>query len=197
MSKMRTIKTSEIAATLVETPKGSEKAQKFGKIFEEEYTKNTWLVKKHSATTYSADYFRRKLAASLRNADLGKTWIKKGYRMYACLLKNNVIGRKPKTAFRKIKENVRVAGQPDLVEEYSEGGDIKERYFEFKTYPIDSYGRMQAEIFSWVLQHPIILVGLVEDEKGYISAVRETINHHATKTKRNILKGIKRVGLHA
>lgn len=187
MRMEKVIKTSDIAKQISKPTKASEAELKFGKIFEEEYTRNTWLVEKHGASRISSTYFRKKLAARLKSAGLEK-WIRKGYRMYACLLKNKVVGRKPPTAFRKIND-ITVAGQPDLVEEHWREED---KYYEFKTHPIDDYARTQAEIFSWVLRKPIILVGLKEDEEGYIHVEKERI-YYSNQTENKIKEAIKKL----
>ncbi len=62
-----------------------------------------------------------------------------------------------------------IAAQPDL---YYEETDT---YYEFKLYPINEYARKQTEIFAWVLGKPVVLVGLVEDKNGYLTAEKETI----------------------
>ncbi len=55
--------------------------------------------------------------------------------MYVTLVRGGIVGRKPKTSFRKLGDGVFIAAQPDLE-------DFK-GYSEFKTYPLDDYARSQ------------------------------------------------------
>jgi hypothetical protein len=81
--------------------------------------------------------------------------------MYEALHRAGVTGVGVKPTFRKYEGGVYIAAQPDL---YSPYLDI---YFEFKTYPIDEYAKKQAEIFAWVLDHPVVLIGFRKVGDGY------------------------------
>jgi len=179
MSELIEISTSELTRYILrqEAPDKLPDADKdhliFGKIFEEVYTECTWLHSK-SSSNVDGNSFRRKLAAKVKSSDISDErtsyFIGKGYKMFACLLSEEVKGRKPKSEFRKIdngRKRVHLYAQPDLID----GG----KYLEFKTAPIDDYSILQSKIFSWVIQEPITLVGLSEDDKGYIDAEKMVI----------------------
>jgi len=163
------VKASDVAKLLSKPPEGDEVSLRFGKIFEEEYALANHI---YSWAWYAQipRWFVRKVAARLRAEGIyRRDLILKAYRAYAALLKAGVIGRKPRTKFRKLTDNIFVAAQPDL---YDESADT---YYEFKLYPINDYARKQAEVFAWVLERPIVLAGLKEDSKGYLSVEKEVI----------------------
>lgn len=163
----RVIKSSDIASLIAKPKKADEIRLKFGKIFEECYTQATWLFDKMGGSKSVNRKFIRKFAMELKNGGIyDKNLIKRGYRMYACLLSKKIIGQKPRTQFRELGD-ILIAAQPDLWN--------YDKYYEFKTYPIDEYAKIQSKIFSWVLDEPITLVGLVENE-GYVTAEIETVD---------------------
>lgn len=180
MSESIEIRTSDLARYILrqeapdKLPDADEDHLIFGKIFEEVYTECTWLHSKSSGNV-DGNSFRRKLAAKVKSSDISDErsgyFISKGYKMFACLLSEEVTGRKPKSEFREIEEGrkkVRLYAQPDLIE----GGE----YSEFKTGPIDDYAILQSKIFYWVIQKSITLVGLSEDNRGYIEAEKRVID---------------------
>jgi len=90
-------------------------------------------------------------------------------------LSEDIVGRKPKSQYRDFKEVVdgrkffvRLYAQPDLIDMGT--------YYEFKTGPLNEYSRIQSQVFYWVIDEPIILVGVEEKDDGYINAQKETID---------------------
>jgi hypothetical protein len=167
--KVRVVKASEIAKLIAQPQEGDETALIFGKIFEECYTYATYLHEEnfyfHAPTNRT---FVKKIAAELKAHNIySKELVRKAYKMYSALLRAGVKGRKPKTQFKEYND-ILIAAQPDL-----EDG---ENYYEFKTYPINDYARAQCKVFSYVLEQPIVLVGLKEDENGYINFEKEVID---------------------
>jgi len=163
------VKASDVAKLLSKPPEGDEVSLKFGKIFEEEYALANHV---YSRAWYAQvpKWFVRKVAARLRAEGIYKRdLILKAYRAYSALLNAGVIGEKPKTSFKRLTRDLFVAAQPDLYDEFTE------TYYEFKLYPINDYARKQAEVFAWVLEKPVVLVGLKEDSRGYLSAEKEII----------------------
>lgn len=180
MTKTVEIKTSDLARYILqqeapdELPDADEDHLIFGKIFEELYTECTWL-KSRGVSGVNGDTFRKKLAVKVKSSDISdeKTghFIGKGYKMYACLLSEDVTGRKPKSQFREIEKDgkkIRIYAQPDLIE--------RGKYYEFKTGPIKKYAVLQSKIFSWVLQKEITLIGLSEGDNGYMNAEKEVVD---------------------
>lgn len=174
------IKTSDLARYILkqnspdEIPNAPKDHLIFGKIFEEVYTEFTWLNSKNSSGIDS-NSFRRKLAAKVNSSDISDDrtgeFVSKGYKMFACLLNEGVKGRKPKSQYRDVQngsKSVRIYAQPDL-----KNGN---KYFEFKTGSIDKYAEIQSQIFSWVIQQPVTLVGLSEGDNGYVDAEKKKIN---------------------
>jgi len=166
--KVRVVKASEIAKLIAQPQEGDETALIFGKIFEECYTYATYLHEEnfyfHAPTNRT---FVKKIAAELKAHNIySKELVRKAYKMYSALLRAGVKGRKPKTHFKEYND-ILIAAQPDL-----EDG---ENYYEFKTYPINDYARAQCKVFSYVLGKPVVLVGLKEDENGYINFEKEVI----------------------
>jgi len=163
------VKASDVAKLLSKPPEGDEVLLRFGKIFEEEYTLANHIYSQAWLAQVSR-WFIRKVAARLKAEGIyRRDLVLKAYRAYAALLSAGVVGEKPRTRFRKISDNIFIAAQPDL---YNESTDT---YYEFKLYPINDYARKQAEVFAWVLEKPIVLIGLKEDSKGYISVEKEII----------------------
>ncbi len=169
----RVVKSSEIARLIAAPTQANETDLLFGKIFEECYTTATWIYEKAFYVRGISKKFIRKLAVELKLAGIySSSLVRKAYRMYSCLVKHGVIGRKPKTMFRRLNDEIVVAAQPDLVDEF---------YCEFKTYPLDEYAKAQAKVFSWVIEEPIRLVGLVEREDGYFELQEEMVNAEGLK----------------
>ncbi len=163
------VRASDVAKLLSKPPEGDEASAKFGKIFEEEYAlanhiyERTWYV-------HVPKWFVRKVAARLMAEGIyRRDLVLKAYRAYAALLNAGVIGKKPKTVFRNLTDNLFIAAQPDLYDESTE------TYYEFKLYPINDYARKQAEVFAWVLEKPVVLVGLKEDPGGSVSVEKEVV----------------------
>jgi hypothetical protein len=169
---IRVVKASEIARLIAEPHKGDNTALIFGKIFEECYTFATYLFDESFINKRLNTKFVRKIAAEIKAKGIySKELVKKAYKMYSALLRAGVIGEKPKTQFKEYG-NILIAAQPDLWD-WSNG---KDTYYEFKTYPIDDYARAECKVFSYVIGKPIILIGLKEDEKGYIDFEKEIID---------------------
>lgn len=163
------VRASDVAKLLSKPPEGDETSAKFGKIFEEEYALANhiygWTLYVHVPK-----WFVRKVAARLRAEGIyRRDLVLKAYRAYAALLNAGVIGEKPETVFRNLTDNLFIAAQPDLYDESTE------TYYEFKLYPINDYARKQAEVFAWVLEKPVVLVGLKEDPEGRMSVEKEVI----------------------
>jgi NAD-dependent dihydropyrimidine dehydrogenase PreA subunit len=168
MVAKRVVKASDIAKLLAKPPEGTEEEKIFGKVFEECYTFATFLHEEnfyfHRPTNKT---FARKVASELKAHGIySKELIRRAYRMYSALLRAGVVGRKPKTKFRT-HNDILIAAQPDLYDGTN--------YYEFKTYPIDDYARAQSKVFSFVLSEPIILVGLVVREDGYVDFEKEVV----------------------
>jgi hypothetical protein len=135
-----------------------------GKIFEEECT---FASKIYLDTGYwwIPRRFIRKVATRLRAVGIySRELIHFAYKAFSALLRIGVVGYKPKTVFRKLTENIYIAAQPDI---YNPDTDT---YYEFKLYPVTStcFARKQAEIFAWVLQKSVTLVGIVIKSNGYV-----------------------------
>lgn len=163
------VKASDIAKLLSKPPEGDEVSLKFGKIFEEEYTLANHVYSR-AWYTQVPKWFIRKVAARLKAEGIYKRdLVLKAYRAYSALLNAGVVGKKPKTMFRKLTSDLFVAAQPDL---YDESADT---YYEFKLYSINDYARKQVEVFAWVLDKPVVLVGLNENPGGYLSVEKEVI----------------------
>jgi hypothetical protein len=147
---------SDIAKKIAHPPQGTVEGAIFGKIFEELY------VSKNHVTPRDLDPFILRIFTydlksllELHNI-YSEDLVRKGVKMYIALHKANVVGIGCPPTFKRYENGIYISAQPDL---YSPSQD---KYFEFKTYPIDEYARNQVEIFAWVLQHPITLVGLRE-----------------------------------
>jgi hypothetical protein len=154
-------KASDIAKKIAPLPQGTIVGMIFGKIFEQLY------VSKNHVTPRDLDPFilriftyDLKYLLELHNI-YSEELLRKGVKMYIALHKANVVGIGCPPTFRRYGNGIHISAQPDLYSPYLN------RYFEFKTYPIDEYAKKQAEIFAWVLQHPIILAGLREASDGY------------------------------
>lgn len=168
--KVLVVRSSDIAKMLSTPVEGDEIYAKFGKIFEEEYTlaNHIYMWRGYSQIP---KLFIRKVASRLRSEGIySKELITKAFRAYSALLKAGVVGEKPQTVFRLYSDSLFVAAQPDLYNEF------ENVYYEFKLYPINDYARTQAKIFAWVLETPIILVGLREETNGYLVAEKEVLS---------------------
>jgi hypothetical protein len=147
-------KASDIAKRIAPPPQGTIVGMIFGKIFEQLY------ISKNHVTPRDLDPFiLRVFTYNLKSLlELHRIYseelLKKGVKMYIALHEAKVVGVGIPPTFRRYENGIYIAAQPDLYNPYSD------EYFEFKTYPIDKYARMQAGIFAWVFQHPITLVGL-------------------------------------
>lgn len=164
---------SKLASLIVQPEESSEEDLIFGKIFEEEYTKLTWLYTKTFANgKYLRKMFLRTLAARLKasgfNTKLVRTYTLKASRMSAALIKNGVTGRKPKTEFRHYNNEIVISAQPDLIKD-----EIV--YYEFKTYPLNKYALLQTKIFAWVVGKDIKLIGLKSNSEGFYKIEQRTI----------------------
>ncbi|MEM2204033.1 MAG: hypothetical protein QXI22_06725 [Sulfolobales archaeon] len=154
-------KASDIAKRIASPPQGTLVGMIFGKIFEQLY------VSKNHVTPRDLDPFiLRIFTYDLKSLlELHKIYsedlLRKGIKMYIALHEAKVVGVGIPPTFRRYENGIYIAAQPDLYSPYLD------KYFEFKTYPIDEYAKKQAEIFAWVLQHPITLVGLREASDGY------------------------------
>jgi len=168
--KVYVVRASDVAKILTPPPVGDVVLMKFGKIFEEEYALANHI---YNSTIYQqvSKWFTRKVAARLRAEGIyRRDLVAKAYRAYSALIKAGVTGEKPRTVFKRIGEKLYVSAQPDLYDESTN------TYYEFKLYPINEYAKKQAEVFAWVLGKPVVLIGLREDERGYITVERETVN---------------------
>lgn len=168
--KVYVVKASDVAKTLTPPPVGDVVLMKFGKIFEEEYALANHI---YNMTMYQqvSKWFMRKIAARLRAEGIyRRDLVVKAYRAYSALINAGVTGLKPRTVFKRIGERLYVSAQPDLYDESTK------TYYEFKLYPINEYARKQAGVFAWVLGKPVVLIGLREDERGYISVEREVVD---------------------
>ncbi|MGB9734417.1 MAG: hypothetical protein ACPL2E_07490 [Conexivisphaera sp.] len=170
------VKSSDIAKLKAEPPHGSTAEQILGKVFEEEYSFANYIYER---TIYGGGWisrdFARKVAARLRAAGVySPELVARAYRSYAALLREKVTGTKPRTVFRKFDDNIYVAAQPDLCN-YDEDPPV---YYEVKMYQLNDYARAQAGVFAWVLEEPVVLIGLVEDGEGggRVRAEREVVN---------------------
>jgi hypothetical protein len=154
-------KASDIAKRIAPPPQGTIVGMIFGKIFEQLY------VLKNHVTPRDLDPFILKIFTyDLKTLlELHKIYseelLRKGVKMYIALHKANVVGIGCPPTFRRYGNEIHISAQPDLYSPYLD------KYFEFKTYPIDEYSKKQAEIFSWVLDHPVVLVGLREAGNEY------------------------------
>ncbi len=163
------VRSSDLAKVLSTPIEGDEILAKFGKIFEEEYAlaNHIYLRGGYSQTPV---WYVRKVASRLKSEGIyRKDLIVKAYRAYSALLRAGVVGEKPRTAFRHYADNIFIAAQPDLYKE-SEG-----TYYEFKLYPINEYARTQAKLFAWVLETPVVLVGLKKGVGGYLTTESEIL----------------------
>jgi hypothetical protein len=167
----RVVRTTDIAKKIAGEPKGDPVNMIFGKIFEECYTEATWIGESVMNHKRLNGKFIAKMGAKMKVEGIGnRELLHSAYKMYAALLMNNVIGRKPPTEFRKVKNGLYIAAQPDI--ENDEDG-----YIEFKTYPINNYSRIQCEVFAWVLKEKVRLVGLRKNDDYYL-AESETIQYN-------------------
>jgi len=154
-------KASDIAKRIAPPPQGTLEGAIFGKIFEQLY------ISKNHVTPRDLDPFiLRVFTYDLKNMlelhnIYSEEMLRKGVRMYIALHKANVVGIGIPPTFMRYENGIYIAAQPDLYSPYLN------KYFEFKTYPIDEYSRKQVEIFAWVLQHPVTLVGLREVGDNY------------------------------
>ncbi|MEO3993797.1 MAG: hypothetical protein QN229_05805 [Desulfurococcaceae archaeon TW002] len=163
------VRASDVAKLLSKPPEGDEVSVKFGKIFEEEYALANHIYERAWYVSVSK-WFVRKVAARLRAEGIyRRDLVLKAYRAYAALINAGVIGEKPGTVFRNLTDDLFIAAQPDLYNESTK------TYYEFKLYPINDYARKQAEVFAWVLEKPVVLVGLKEDLEGYVSVEKEVV----------------------
>ena len=154
-------KASDIAKKIAPPPHGTVEGAIFGKIFEQLYILKNH-VKPGDLDTFILGIFISDLKYQLEfHRIYSEELLRKGVKMYEALHRAGVTGVGVKPTFRKYEGGVYIAAQPDL---YSPYLDI---YFEFKTHPIDEYAKKQAEIFAWVLQHTIKLVGFREVGDGY------------------------------
>lgn len=163
------VRSSDLAKILSTPIEGDEVSAKFGKIFEEEYAlaNHIYMWSRYSQVP---TWFVRKVAYRLRSEGIySKELVVKAYRAYSALLKAGVVGEKPSTAFRHHSGSIFIAAQPDLYNEY------ERTYYEFKLYQINEYARTQTRIFAWVLESPVVLVGLKEDASGYLHVEKEVI----------------------
>lgn len=163
------VKASDVAKLLSKPPEGDEVSLKFGKIFEEEYALANHI---YSQTwhTQVPRWFTRKVAARLKAEGIyRRDLVLKAYRAYSALISAGVVGKKPKTMFRKLTSDLFIAAQPDLYDESTN------TYYEFKLYSINDYARKQVEVFAWVIEKPVVLIGLNENPEGYLSVEREVI----------------------
>lgn len=168
---MRVVRASDVAKLIATPVQGSETSLKFGKIFEECYTFATYLYDRTYMSKSINAKFIRKVAFELKkNGIYSSENIRKAYRMYSSLLNAGIIGAKPKTVFRKVEnyDDLMICAQPDLWDYL--------RYYEFKTYAINDYAIAQCKIFSWVLQEPVILVGLKVRPDGFIVVEKKEIS---------------------
>jgi hypothetical protein len=154
-------KASDVAKRIAPPPHGTIVGMIFGKIFEHLY------ISKNHVTPRDLDPFILRIFTydlksllELHNI-YSEEMLRKGVRMYIALHRANVVGIGIPPTFRRYENGIYIAAQPDLYSPYLD------KYFEFKTYPIDEYSKKQAEIFAWVLQHPVTLVGLREAGDGY------------------------------
>jgi hypothetical protein len=152
---------SDIAKRIAHSPQGTLEGMIFGKIFEQLH------ISKNHVTPRDLDPFILRIFTydlksllELHNI-YSEEMLRKGVKMYIALHKANVVGIGILPTFRRYENGIYIAAQPDLYSPYLD------KYFEFKTYPIDDYARKQAEIFAWVLDHPVTLVGLREAGDGY------------------------------
>ena len=176
--QMYVVKSSDVAKLVVKPKEADEVSLKFGKIFEDCYTEALYYYDKSYNTKSIPQKFIRKVAYRLKTEGIySSELVRKAYRMYSCLLRAGVIGLKPRTEFRKFNDEILIAAQPDVYNIFTD------QYFEFKTYPIDDYARMQCKVFSWVLRSPVILIGLV-DNNGYIDYQKEVIECKELPVKR-------------
>lgn len=189
MTKAISLKTTDLVKNICEPGEAPEKYLIFGKVFEEVYTEFTWLRSKSPNITKKK--FLSKLAAKLKEEGVtDKELIRKGYKIYSCFLKEDVVGRKPKSRWKDIKiaakeeeYSVRIYAQPDLKD--------LDTFYEFKTGPITEYGELQAQIFYWVFEEPIILVGVEENDEGYINAEKQTIDYCDVNIRETVKEMIK------
>jgi hypothetical protein len=160
-------KATDIAKKIAQPPQGTVEGAIFGKIFEQLYILKNHVTSRGLGTPRDLDpfilrIFTYDLKSMLELHNIySEELLRKGVKMYIALHRAGVTGIGVKPTFRKYEDDVYIAAQPDLYNPYSD------EYFEFKTYPIDAYARMQAKIFAWVLQHPIKLVGLRGATDGY------------------------------
>jgi hypothetical protein len=154
-------KASDLAKKLANPPQGTLEGMIFGKIFERLY-----ILKNHVTPRDLDPFILRVFIYDLKNMlelynIYSEEMLRKGVKMYIALHKANVVGIGIPPTFRRYGDGIYIAAQPDLYSPYLD------KYFEFKTYPIDEYSKKQVEIFAWVLQHPVTLVGLREAGDGY------------------------------
>jgi hypothetical protein len=154
-------KASDIAKRIAPPPQGTVEGAIFGKVFEQLY------VSKNHVTPRDLDPFiLRVFTYDLKSLlELHRIYseelLKKGVKMYIALHEAKVVGVGIPPTFRRYENGIYIAAQPDLYNPYSD------EYFEFKTYPIDEYAKIQAKIFAWVLDHHVVLVGLRGASDGY------------------------------
>lgn len=170
------VRASVVAGLLAPRPEGSEESRVFGKVFEEEFTFATHMKDRagDSGRKNVGRIFLSRMEEHMREEGIfDPRLLARARDMYIALTSAGVTGSKPRTLFRMVSDGMYVAAQPDL--ETFDSAAQKERYIEFKTYPIDAFGRAQALVFSWVLEAPVLLVGLKETEGGFASQSEEIV----------------------
>ena len=146
-------------------PSGSEDARIFGKVFEEEYSLETHLQRdERGQGKASLERFEKSFSARLREEGIfSSERVRESVGLYQCLLRAGVRGKKPRTRFRKLREGVYLAAQPDI-----ESPTRDPRFVEFKTYSLTPFARAQTRVFAWVLQETVRLVGVRKEGDRYV-----------------------------
>lgn len=158
------VRSSDIAKLISKPVQADERGLNFGKAFEEAYSKYAWFRQLPDKPT-NIGVFRSLLGTELsRRGILTKPLLKKGVKMCWALLEAKATGSKPTTRFKEFSPGKFLAAQPDLYDATT--GTVTE----FKTYPIDDYAITQSRVFSYVLERPIRLVGLIPNEDGTYKA---------------------------
>jgi len=171
--KVIIVRASDVAKLIAKPTPASSDELKFGKIFEEEVTYAFYL--RDFMWGGVGRKFARKIAARMRAEGIySRERMLRAYRMFSALLRlvGDIPARKPRSRAKAVG-NVVIFAQPDLELDNEIDGC---KYIEFKTYQLDDYARAQATVFSYVLEEPVLLVGLVSDSNGFYGIQKEVVD---------------------
>lgn len=170
---MKVMSASGIARRLLppsEWPSGSVEDQRFGKIFEEEFSLWCYLYGRLRVGPKSGRLFAAKMARRLREEGIYERGrVLKAYRIAAALIRAGVTGETPPTMLRILDDEHGIFYKPDLWDPSSD------EYYEFKTHPLTRFDEVQSSIFALCVGRPIMLVGVEFDDEGMAHAQAKTV----------------------